>query len=129
MVAGGNAMPTRPKPVQTSPADDLRRALAEAPREGVGRPYPQALRLRVVAFVRAEMAQGGSIADSAAQLGLTPVTVARWLQAATASSFVAVQLPADERTPSRLVLHGPGGLRVEGLSLEQVLTLLRSLSS
>jgi hypothetical protein len=105
----------------------LRQSLARAA-EGRGRPrYPEALRQRVVAHVRDRRARGASLGLLANELGLAVPTLVRWSGPRPAFRPVVVA-PASPAAPGHLVVHGPGGLRVEGLTLEEAAELLRRLA-
>lgn len=113
-------------------AATLRHALRSAHREGVGRAYPKTLRERVVAYVRKTASAGRSRADVADALGLSLATIARWAQptAPAAPAFRPVVVAPEL---ARAVVSGgvavvlPGGVRVEGLSVEQAAELCRRL--
>lgn len=111
----------------------LRHALRTADRPGVGRGYPKALRARVLAYAERAAAAGRTRAEVADALGLAPVTLARWGQPARAAApaFRPVVVAPE---PVRTALAGggvavvlPGGVRVEGLSVEQAVELCRRL--
>jgi transposase len=105
----------------------LRQALTRAA-EGRGRPrYPEALRQRVVAHVRDRRARGASLRQLADELGLAVPTLVRWSGPRPAFRPVVIT-PASPTASGHLVVHGPGGLRVEGLTLEQAAELLRRLA-
>jgi transposase-like protein len=116
----------------------LRHALSVADRSGRGRPYPAAIRREVIAYVSRQRAQGQSVALLAEELGLSPLTLGRWLEqpahGAAMALFRPVSLaaaaPAVEVLPARssLVVHGPGGLRIEGLDLDSLTQLVRRLA-
>ena len=74
---------------------------------------------------------------TAAELGIPAETLVRWLSAASeraVAPFRPVQV-AGERGPEEValrggpVVHAPGGVRIEGLTVEQVCALLRGLAS
>lgn len=114
-------------------AKEVRAALEQTPR-GRGTRCPQALRRKVLDFIDQQRAQGTSALCAARQLGLSHTTVARWRRQRTdeqaSAIFRPVRLPQpDDLTPkpSPLVLYGPAGVRVEGLTLDQLTQLLRGL--
>lgn len=104
---------------------------------------PQARR-GAVAFARARQRQGHSIAATARLLGLQPVLLGTWLRRAD-SAFVPVSVqdrvapappgpshatPPEHASPAcsagPVLVHPASGMRVEGLSIEQIAALLRS---
>ena len=112
----------------------LRRRL-DFHRHGLAPPairYPFALRTAVVAELRAVRAEGGSLASVALALDLPAITLTRWEREAGAHLFRVVEI-TDSSTPvlsvpSALVLTTASGLRIEGLDLEQLASLLRTLA-
>jgi len=119
-----NSTPT-PLPAATT----LRHALASAPRDGVGRPYPAALRADVVRFTQGEVARGQTLASVALALDLTTTTLTRWMGSPSYEPAFASVVLAQPSRPTSFVLHLPGGLRVEGLSIEQLAELCGRLGS
>lgn len=108
---------------------DVRGALVRA-EAGVGRPYPEAARRAAVRLAARRVAGGDALDDVALELGLSPVTLRRWQRRpAPAATFVPVELVASPaREPARgIVVHGPRGLRVEGLDVAGVAELVRRL--
>ena len=98
--------------------------------------YPDHVRQAVVRYASPLVAAGRSVASLAAEVGLAPPTLGRWLAADRPdepSGFVPVLV--DDRPPAwptgfptaTLTLVTPGGFRVEGLQLDALLVLLRGL--
>jgi transposase-like protein len=107
----------------------LRAELARIERRGRGCAYPTPLRNRAVAYVQARRAEGASVASVGAELGICISTLLRWTRSPRKSAtFERVLVVADAATPSALVVHGPCGLRIEGLQLAEVAELVRRLS-
>ena|SRR5215207_2437819 len=107
----------------------LRAELARIERRGRGRAYPTALRNRVVTYLEARRAEGGSVPTIGAELGLCVSTLLRWTKARPSpAAFERVRVVADRAPPSALVVHGPCGLRLEGLQLADVAELVRRLA-
>ncbi len=100
--------------------------------------FDDGFRAEVVAYVRARQEEGGTQQEAARELGLSAWTLSRWSrqgrpprQSATSGEdfhLVRVKREAEAAVTSGLVVHGPGGVRVEGLRLEQVAVLLRGLT-
>jgi transposase len=119
------------------------RAQFEARRhQGTGGRFTEALQAQVVEYLRARGAQGARQEEVAQELGMSGWTLSRWSskakreQQATvgaepkpkqAASFHAVKVKGRAQT-SALVVKGPLGVSVEGLTLEQVVSLLRGLA-
>lgn len=116
----------------------VRARLAVARRRSVGRPqYPETLKLEAVQAAAALYGAGFSHLAAARELDLNPVTLTNWERAAasggepgTAAMLPVNVVPAvDAVEPPRAepVVHGPLGVRVEGLDVEGIAELLRRL--
>lgn len=88
-------------------------------------------RLTAVRYLREQRARGGrSWRSVAEEIGVTEGMLRRWCEKYPETSmpeFRAVEIVAPKR--SRPVVITPRGLRVEGLSIEEIAVLLQSLSS
>jgi hypothetical protein len=105
----------------------LRRELSLHER-GRGRRYPHALRDRVAAFAEARRVDGASWAEIGAELGLRLETVRRWCahnEVPASCAILPVEIVAEARTV--LTVVAPSGLRVEGVTLAEVVALLQAL--
>lgn len=117
----------------------------EARRElGTRGRFTDALRQRVLEYLRARQQQGGTQEEVARELGMSSWTLSRWSgQARRAETGEAASAPGAQRPAAfravevksaatgrtgALVLHAPGGVKVEGLGLADVVALLRGLS-
>lgn len=116
----------------------LRAQLATADRTGAGKPFPDRLRREVVQYARAAMSEGESIEGVARDLGISAMSVKRWFERIGSRYSGAAELRRVEIVPDRreagmvlaaapLVVHGPSGLRIEGLTLPGLVQLLRAL--
>ena len=113
--------------------EELREALAKAERSGAGSPYPEELRRAAVAYRRQREREGvGGVAAVAAELGVSGLSLARWSRTLERAEprFRAVEVVVAERLERArtVVVHGPRGLRIEGLSVAEVAELLGRLS-
>jgi hypothetical protein len=104
----------------------LTQALARAERVGVGRAYPAELRGQVVGYARRRREEGAADERIARELGLAAMTLRRWA-GVRASAFAATEV-IEGLSERQFVVHGPRGLRVEGLDLGQVAELWVRLS-
>lgn len=104
--------------------ETIRKAVAELGGRGRGRAYPKDLRAEVVEYARTRRAAGIRLEALGIELGLPWRTIARWLPAVRAKRFRRIEIVDARRD---LVVHGPHGLRVEGLDLDGVAELLRRL--
>lgn len=93
--------------------------------------YPAELRRFAVEHADAEIAAGGSVSGSARELGVSEMTLAKWMQAADAlddepGGFREVMVERPEVTTDGLVVVTPSGFRVEGLDVAGAIELLRA---
>jgi hypothetical protein len=91
----------------------------------------QDLLQQIVETAKVELAGGSSLRKVAREIGIPITSLERWLAAtpkASIKGFREVELtPGEAKVSSNLVLITPGGCRVEGLKVEQLVTLLASL--
>lgn len=115
----------------------LRREIVGLSRHKNARRYSAELRGRVVAWARRRLDEGGSNNAMCGELDIGEPTLRKFLVGATAVAarspgFARVKVvrkkPAAAAAPRCLVLRGPGGVVVEGLSLEEIARLLERLS-
>jgi transposase-like protein len=108
----------------------VKRFREEASRQGVGRAgrrYPAQLRSMAVALARERSEE--PLGRVAADLGVSAVSLQRWLEQGEPARFrpVEVEPEAASSRASGLVLITPRGYRVEGLEAETLSSLLRGL--
>src|SRR5215467_2747573 len=108
----------------------LREALSRHERAR-GRRYPQTLEKRVVEYARARRAEGTSWTRIASELGMPRFeTVRRWVERTGASKQPAV-MRAVKVVPDRerrlLTIVSPSGVRIEGVTLDEAVAVLRAL--
>ena len=110
--------------------DDECRSLREAidrVRDGRHRwRCPQVLRSKVVVFARERVSAGDDVGRIAQSLGLSRNGLVHWLRTAD-RGFRQVRLLPESSSCGSLVLVTPQGFRLEGLSEDQALRLLREL--
>jgi hypothetical protein len=94
-------------------------------RGGRGRAYPEALRRRAVAYFHERRVEGAAVADIGPEIGLSWRTLVRWEremrgQDEPSPAFELVHVESSSPTASwqGFVVHGPAGLRVEGLDMD-----------
>ena len=99
--------------------------------------YTDAFRAEVVPFARRRISEGTPVSRVAHDLGLRPRTLILWLGASPASKLRPVRVVHEPRSDSEVMSvstdHRPvvvtaAGVRVEGLDLDGVVRLLRSLA-
>lgn len=100
--------------------------------------YSAEFRVEVVQHTRERVRDGVSVSRIARDLGLRPKTLGLWLRQTPASRFRAVRVEPDARprpvgdvpaapTAAPVVVIA-GGVRIEGLDLDGVVRLVRSLA-
>lgn len=107
-------------------------------REHVGRElgcgshgYSAGTKAMVLAYARRRVGAGASVAAVGSEVGLSAVTLVRWLRGggSGAGEFLAVEVGAEAvQERSEIVVHGPRGLRVEGADARFVAELIVALS-
>lgn len=109
----------------------FREAMAQHGAGGVGRRYP--VELRALAVAVAADRKEEPLARVAADLGVTPLSLRRWLEPGEAVRFRPVEIePGSAEAPgeapaSGVALITPRGYRVEGLAAWDLVSLLRAL--
>jgi len=91
---------------------------------GAGRPYDAGDRARVVEHAIARRREGAGIGAIAREVGVSSTTLYEWLRE---PRFEAVEIVGRVQRGEGLVVHGPHGVRVEGLSVAELADLLRRL--
>lgn len=88
-----------------------------------GRRYVARERARAVEYARGRLGDGAPLKGIARELGISVSTLERWMRVC---AFVPVEVPT---APTRaFVVHGPAGLRIEGLALADLAELVRRLA-
>ena len=117
-------------------AEGFREAVTKQGPRGRTTPYPKNLRDEAVGYAEERRAQGATWGGIAEELNIGVDSLTKWARAAetrpAAPGFRQVAL-AQEAVVARavgsgLVVHGPGGVRVEGLDVASLAELLRRLS-
>ena len=99
--------------------------------------YTDAFRAEVLPFAHKRISEGIPVSRIAGDLGLRPRTLILWLRASPAPKLRPVRVAREPRpmpesksasSDSRLVVVTAAGVRVEGLDVDGVVRLLRSLA-
>lgn len=108
--------------------EEIVRALEQLGRRGRGRPYPAELQAKIAEYVRARRAGGAALKTISAEIGVSWRMLSRW-SSGTASTrrFRRVELSVAPRARA-FTVHGPRGVHIEGLELEQLAELLKRLA-
>jgi hypothetical protein len=118
-------------------AAELKAAAEAKQREGKPVRYRAELRERAVRYFREREKVGATLTVVSQELGVRWQTLRRWAQGGKSpmpeprSGFRQVRVELGEASgPARFVrILGPGGLRVEGLTVTELITVLRALST
>jgi transposase len=106
--------------------EELKQELSKLGPRGRGRAYPRGLLEKLLSYTVARRRQGATILEVASELGMSFRTLGRWLGERKATAgFERVRVVAAPRAAAVIVVHGPRGLRVEGLDLAAVAELVR----
>jgi transposase-like protein len=125
-------------------AEKLKKQVEERRARGTRRQFDESFRAEMVGYVRARQAEGGTQEEAAKEVGLSAWTLSRWGRGGQSGpvrrgrpprqrlegsngGFHPVEVKSEARSPGALVMHGPGGVRVEGLSVQQVAQVLKEL--
>ncbi len=109
-------------------AASLRTELGRLGPRGRGRAYPEAFRVRVIAYVEARRAEGASARVASEEIGVDWRTLLRWAPRSPPAVFERVLVRDDLPVASpSLIVHGPCGIRIEGFDVASVVELLRRL--
>lgn len=119
--------------MKTHEAEGLRRELRRRD-GGRGKRFDAELRRRMVVFAEQRRREGASWKAIATELGACVETVRRWCGVGapiTGRALRRVEVVADAvhdvRAPAALAVVTPGGLRIEGIAIDQVIALVRAL--
>ena len=107
----------------------IREAVREWGQRGPGRRYPAELKRRGEVYLRARRDAGATTSAAARELGLRRHTLESWcgsLSLERPAQFLPVSVV--EMPTAGLVVHGPRGLRIEGLDVAGVAELVRRLA-
>jgi transposase-like protein len=106
-------------------------------RKPTGTRYSAAFRVEVVSIAGARVATGVPVARIARELGLRTQTLALWLRRERVPKLRAVRVEHDPHVAAPLALAAseirpvvvtPSGVRIEGLDLDGLVRLVRSLA-
>lgn len=112
-----------------STTSSLRQALSRH-EPARGKKYPEALEKRAVEYARAQRMAGVSWNRIASELGLRYETVRQWVEKAGAAkktpTMRAVKVVAERARPTVSIVS-PSGARIEGVTLDDAVAVLRAL--
>jgi transposase len=109
--------------------EELKVELSKLGPRGRGRAYPKGLLEKLLSYTVARRRQGASIVEVASEVGINFRTLSRWLGERKAPRFGRVEVVAARATTAAgvqtIIVHGPRGLRIEGLDLAAAAELVR----
>ncbi len=87
------------------------------------------LRARCERFAASRVATGAKQKEIASELGVSVMSVQRWLRTKPSAAMVPVRIVASAPaavppTQGRAIVSTPSGLRIEGLELDAICTLI-----
>jgi hypothetical protein len=108
-------------------SEQIRHAVEQIDGQGKRRCYGRELRDRIVAYTVERRRAGAELDTIGAELNVPWRTLARWCVAARkhTRSFRRVDVVAE--TPALVTVHGPHGIRIEGLGMDAIADLIRRL--
>ena len=112
-------------------AAELRAAVRALGTRGQGRRYPEALKRDVLAYLAERRKVGRGIATVSAEIGIPRKTLKLWAatpRTTAAPAFVSMTVVERDDDRRAVVVHAPGGIRIEGLDVAAVADLLRRLA-
>ncbi len=91
--------------------------------------FPSSLQRQLLSYAERRWAEGASTPVVAAETGVNRHTLAYWrAHQRTRTKLRAVRVVESENGPAGIIVHGPSGVRIEGLDLDGLAELLRRLS-
>ena len=86
------------------------------------------LRARCERYAASQVATGGTQKEIASALGVSAMSVQRWLRTTPSTAMVPVRIvataPPEAPKAGRVIVSTPSGLRIEGLELDALCTLI-----
>jgi transposase len=109
--------------------EQLSKSLAQRSGRGRGWRFPKELRVQAAEYCRQRRSNGGVTWQMLeAELGVAWKTLMFWARSTQKTAFHAIELQGVHVQESAgCVVHGPSGIRIEGLTLLEVAELIRRL--
>ena len=108
---------------------ELRRRLDSIPR-GRGRRIPVELRTQVTAWVAKHRKRGDSWSELARKTGVSMLALQRWSLSPARRAVMLRRVEVAEAAPAErtVTLVSPTGIRIEGVTIADVIAILRGLA-
>lgn len=116
-------------------AKEFRSALAALGPRSPTTTYPPELRALALTHVKERRAEGASLREVASELGVGSDSILRWQRgprrrrAAVVRRVAIAPRVTEPTTPESIVVHGPAGVRVEGMDVNAIVALFKELRS
>jgi hypothetical protein len=107
--------------------EELARRFCRKAQERQGLRYSQELRRVAMEYARAAEGRGQGRREIAETLGLSEATLSRWLDGSQATRLHEVVVVESGAASGAPVLVMPSGIRVEGLCVRELISLLAAL--
>jgi transposase len=108
--------------------EELKQTLSTLGPRGRGKPYPKGLLEKLLSYTVARRRQGATLVEIGTEIGISWKTLGRWLSGRKGKPrFQEVAVVAAPAVARSIIVHGPRGLRIEGLDLNGVAELVRRL--
>lgn len=133
-----------PSPVQAEgasevkapdPAQRFRSVVAALGSRTRTTPYPAEVRAKALEYAKERQAAGATMRVITRELGLGADTLRKWMKGEHGQHSPAVRrvaitsrLARSAKATGKIVVHGPGGVRIEGLDVDDIAALLKGLS-
>jgi hypothetical protein len=108
-------------------SEQIRRAVEQIDGQGRRRRYSRELRERIVAYAVTRRASGADLESLGVELKVPWRTIARWCAESRKPSRSFRRVDVVMKASSAPTVHGPHGIRIEGLELTALADLIRRL--
>jgi transposase len=109
-------------------AAEVRLATRRLRSRGPGRRYPASMREKAEDYLHMRRQAGAPVGLIARELGLGSGTLARWARRRRSAGIAFVPVRVEAAPAVGIVVHAPGGLRIEGLDVAALVDLVRRLT-
>lgn len=110
-------------------ARELRRRIARLKRDRRGFRFSAPLRREITAWIEVQRERGAWWCDLSRELGVSAETLKRWAEPVpkAAAALLPVDI-VDAPPPGTVTLIAPSGLRIDGVSIDAAIAILRGIA-